>query len=107
MSALAQRSAVVLALLFGLLFAVGVAVLWYLQQPLWLAVVFSLAIVGAQYVVGPWIIEHIYRIRGVSPENLHPEFAVWYREACKRRNVPVPRFGIIDDGNPNAFTYGH
>jgi Zn-dependent protease with chaperone function len=26
---------------------------------------------------------------------------------CRARNIPFPRVGIIDDGNPNAFTYGH
>jgi Zn-dependent protease with chaperone function len=26
---------------------------------------------------------------------------------CRARKIPFPRVGIIDDGNPNAFTYGH
>ena len=26
---------------------------------------------------------------------------------CQERNIPRPRFGVIDDGNPNAFTFGH
>jgi heat shock protein HtpX len=24
-----------------------------------------------------------------------------------KRNIPQPRFGVIQDGNPNAFTFGH
>jgi heat shock protein HtpX len=107
MSALARRSAAVLALLFGLLFAVGIGFMWYLRQPLWLAALFALVIVGAQYAAGPWIIGLIYKIRWVEPEAIHPDFARWYREACAVRKIPVPRFGIIDDGKPNAFTYGH
>ena len=106
-STLARRSAVVLALLFGLVFAVGTGVMWYLKQPAWLAVLFAVAVVGLQFAIGPWIIERIYAIRWVEPEAVHPEFAAWYRESCRQRNIPVPRFGIIDDGNPNAFTYGH
>ena len=27
-------------------------------------------------------------------------------EECKKHNVKYPKFGIIDDGAPNAFTYG-
>ncbi len=107
MSALARRSAVVMALLFGLLFAVGTAVMRKLQAPAWLAVLFALAVVGLQYALGPWILERIYTIRWVEPEQVHPDFARWYRESCAARQIPVPRFGIIDDGNPNAFTYGH
>ena len=107
MSALARRSAVVLALLFGLVFAVGIGVMWYLEQPAWLAVLFALAVVGLQFAIGPWIIERIYAIRWVEPESIHPDFAAWYRETCAKRGIPVPRLGVIDDGNPNAFTYGH
>src|SRR5262249_28791362 len=107
MSALARRSAAVLALLFGLLFAVGIGFMWYLRQPLWLAALFALVIVGAQYAAGPWIIGLIYKIRWVEPEAIHPDFARWYREACALRKIPVPPFGILDDGKPNAFPYGH
>lgn len=107
MSTLARRSAVVLALLFGLVFAVGVGVMFTLRQPTWLAVLFALAVVGIQFAVGPWIIERIYSIRWVEPEAIHADFAAWYRQACAERRIPAPRFGIIEDGNPNAFTYGH
>jgi len=104
---LARRSALVLALLFGLVFAVGVAIMWRLEMPVWAAVLFAVAVVAAQYAAGPWVIERIYKIRWVQPESVHPDFARWYVESCDARKIPVPRFGIIDDGNPNAFTYGH
>ncbi|TET55269.1 MAG: hypothetical protein E3J64_00550, partial [Anaerolineales bacterium] len=26
---------------------------------------------------------------------------------CEEKNLPFPRFGLIHDGNPNAFTFGH
>jgi heat shock protein HtpX len=107
MSVLARRSALVLALLFGLVFAVGTGVLWYLQQPAWLAILFALAVVAGQFALGPWIIERIFTIRWVQPESLGPEFDRWYRQSCADRKIPVPRLGVIDDGNPNAFTYGH
>jgi len=41
MSVLVRRSLLVLALLFGLLFAVGSAVLWRLQVNVWYAVLFA------------------------------------------------------------------
>jgi Zn-dependent protease with chaperone function len=107
MSVLARRSAIVLALLFGLVFAVGTGVLWYLQQPAWLAILFALGVVAAQFALGPWIIERLFTIRWVQPESLGAEFDQWYRQSCADRKIPVPRLGVIDDGNPNAFTYGH
>jgi heat shock protein HtpX len=107
MSPLARRSALVLALLFGLVFAVGTAVLWFLQQPLWIAVVFAVGMVTLQFALGPAIIGMIFRIRWTAPSAVSPEFAAWYDDACRKRRIPAARFGIIDDGNPNAFTYGH
>ena len=56
------RSVLVLALLFGLLFAVGMGVLAYFDMPLWISVVFALAVLLLQYLLGPWILELIYKI---------------------------------------------
>ncbi|HEY3269186.1 MAG TPA: zinc metalloprotease HtpX [Armatimonadota bacterium] len=107
MSTLARRSAIVLALLFGLVFAVGTGVMYYLEVPLSWAIVFAIAVVLLQFAIGPWIIELIFKIQWVDPAQVHPDFAVWLRETCATRRIPVPRFGVIQDGNPNAFTYGH
>jgi heat shock protein HtpX len=94
-------------MLFGLVFAVGTAALWFLRQPLWIAVVFAIAIVLVQFAVGPAIIGMIFRIRWTTAHEVSPEFAAWFANACASRRIPIPRLGIIDDGNPNAFTYGH
>ncbi len=48
LESLAVRSAVVLALLFGLMFAVGIGVLWYLHQPMWMALIFGFVVVFGQ-----------------------------------------------------------
>lgn len=107
MSVLAARSMLVLALLFGLLFGVGTAVLWYMNMPVWIAIVFSVVVVGLQYLIGPYIIDWIYRIGWIQPSAVGPDFARFVEDACRRDGIPVPRFGVIEDGNPNAFTYGH
>ncbi|MFQ6100023.1 MAG: zinc metalloprotease HtpX [Anaerolineae bacterium] len=101
------RSTLVLALLFGLLFAVGMMVVAYLDLPIWVAIAFALGTLALQYILGPTVIEWIYKIRWVEPERVSPELARFTKETCARRNFPVPRFGVIDDGNPNAFTFGH
>lgn len=101
------RSLLVLALLFGMVFAVGVAVLYHYEFPVSWAIGFTVAIVLLQFALGPYIIDWIYKINWYPPAALSPEFETFITELCKKRRIPVPRFGIIEDGNPNAFTYGH
>lgn len=107
MSQLFARSVLVLALLFGLLFAVGTGVLYHLQLPISYAIIFAVTVVGLQYLLGPWIIGLLFDIRWTDPAEISPQFASYLGDLCKKRGIPVPRFGIIEDGNPNAFTYGH
>lgn len=107
MGTLASRSAIVLALLFGLVFAVGTGVAYYYNISLPYAIAFAVVVVLLQFLIGPWIIDHLFKIRWVSPDELGPEFGAWYRATCVSRRIRQPRLGIIDDGNPNAFTYGH
>jgi heat shock protein HtpX len=101
------RSTLVLALLFGLLFAVGMMIVAYFDLPIWTAIAFALATLALQYLIGPTIIQWIYKIRWVEPDQVSPELARFIEETCASRNLPHPRFGVIDDGNPNAFTFGH
>ena len=106
MSSLARRSALVLGLLFGLVFAVGIGLIWYFDQPVYYAVAFAIAITLLQYGLSPLLIDWIFTIRWAAPQEISPEFAAWYAQTCNELGVVVPRFGIIADGNPNAFTYG-
>jgi heat shock protein HtpX len=101
------RSILVLALLFGLLFAVGMAITTYFDMPLWVAFAFALGILFLQYLLGPWILQLIYKIQWPDPESVDPALAAFIRRACAEKNIPIPRLGLIHDGNPNAFTFGH
>jgi Zn-dependent protease with chaperone function len=101
------RSVLVLALLFGLVFAIGMAVIYVAGLPPWVTVLFALAVVGLQYLAGPFILQLIYKIKWADPADVDPALAALLAEACAKRKIPVPRFGIIEDGNPNAFTFGH
>ncbi len=101
------RSVLVLALLFGLLFAVGMVVLTAIDAPLWLAIVFGLGILFLQYLLGPWILQLIYKIEWRDPRSVDPALADFISRVCGDRHIPIPRFGVIDDGNPTAFTFGH
>ncbi len=101
------RSIMVLALLFGLLFAIGMVVIFYFELPIVLAAVFAIGIVTLQYLLGPWILELIYKIQWQDMQSVDPTLASFVRTTCSNKGIPFPKFGIIDDGNPNAFTFGH
>jgi len=80
--------------------------LWHYEAPVWFAVVFAL-VVGLQYLMGPYIIQWIFKIQWAPPETVSTGFAQWMQEVCGRFNIPEPGFGVIPDGRPNAFTFGH
>jgi heat shock protein HtpX len=101
------RSMLVLALLFGLVFAVGMGVVVYFDLPPAVALIFALGVLLLQYLLGPFILERIYRIEWRDPRSLDPQMADFLNRVCAERNIPLPRFGVIRDGNPNAFTFGH
>ena len=101
------RSLMVLALLFGLVLAVGTAVLYHYNFPVIYAVIFATVLVTFQFIVGPYLIDWIYKVRWTTTEEISPQFTQFFTDLCRTRNIPIPRFGIIEDGNPNAFTYGH
>jgi len=101
------RSMLVLGLLFALLFGVGVAAIYALDLPLYMAVLFAVALVLLQYAIGPFIIQWIFRIEWMPPQQADPQLAAFIGHCCRQALIPEPRFGVIHDGNPNAFTFGH
>ncbi len=104
---LAVRSVLTLVVLFGILFAVLTAALYTTGAPMWVALVIVLAFAGVQYLISPFIIEWIYKIQWQPPEHADPGIATLIRQVCHERGLHEPKFGVIEDGNPNAFTFGH
>ncbi len=107
MTKLAFHSFLTLALLFGLLFVVMTVVLVLLEAPLVLAIGAALILGMVQFGISPFVIEWIHKIDWVSPEDVDQDIASLIRSVCQERGFKEPRFGVIRDGNPNAFTFGH
>lgn len=101
------RSLLVLALLFGLLFAVLMGLGAYLGWNIYVILLIAIGVVGLQYFLSPYIIQWIYRINWVGPEGLDPHQVAFIEQTCQERRIPIPRIGMVEDGNPNAFTFGH
>lgn len=104
---LALHSALTLGLLFGLLFVVLVVVMYFTGAPLWMALAGALGLSFLQFLISPYVIEWIHAIRWTKPEKIDPEIKSLIQSVCRKRHLREPRFGIINDGNPNAFTFGH
>ena len=93
------------------LLAAGGTVLVVLGVPVWVPVVLSLAVVGLQWALAPYVIHWLIPARQVTwrdgrYETEHPLGEIVARRCAEAGLQPV-RLGIVDDGTPNAFTFGH
>ena len=104
---LALRSIIVLGLLFGLVFAVAGAASYHFGLGWTFPVVVTLAFLALQYGIGPMVIAWVHKIDWRPLDSADPELAQFVRAVCAQRGLREPRFGLIHDGNPNAFTFGH
>ena len=99
------RSLLLLAVLYSLVFAIGDAALIHGQAPYWSGIVFVAVMIGAQYLISPWIIRLVYSIDWDEDEipAVHRAFV---ERICREQNMPIPKLGIIESSTPNAFTFG-
>lgn len=116
---LVLASTVTLALLFGMVLVLSLALLFIqgnVQNPtvgLAIAVVITLVFNGLVFLVAPFVMDLVqgllYGTQWVSLyqiEQLSPETARTLRNVCQQKKLQMPRLGLIADDNPTAFTYG-
>src|SRR6266550_1137220 len=97
--------------LLALLLAIGVAAVIWAGAPLWFPAVFAIVLIGVQFVVNPLIIQWLVPATVIDHDGEryltdHPLGAL-VAKRCRDAGVPLVKLGIVDDGNPNAFTFGH
>jgi heat shock protein HtpX len=101
---LALTMSLTIVLIFGFLFAL-LAIIGYLFD-LSGTVIIALAVGIAllQWLIGPAIIKMTTNMRPIGSEY------EWLRDVteriCKKNDVHVPEIYIVNDGSPNAFTFG-
>lgn len=63
-----------------------------------------------QFLLGPYILDLVlrwfYSMRRVDPRKADPRLADALDRLCEANDLKFPKLGIIDDGAPQAFTYG-
>ena len=108
---LGLRSVMVLGALYGMTFLAMILAVTYVRLGLDVAIVLATVLITAQYLFSPLVLDLFLRwmqsMDWVSREELPPHLVTFMDKVCRARKIPFPRVGIIDDGNPNAFTYGH
>lgn len=108
---LAIRSAAVIVFLYGLLTLILITLTIYTALTPLFALIVGIAVVGIQFLLGPFIMDlslkWFYSLSWVDYDGLPVFLKSFITENCKIYHMKNPRMGIIDDGAPNAFTYGH
>ncbi len=108
---LAVRSLATLAVLYGFLALLLIAAVELGFISSLGALIFGVITAAAQYLVAPWILDitlrFAYRCRWVSKEELPEHLRIFVERVCAAQHLSFPHFCVIDDGAPQAFTYGH
>jgi len=97
------------ALLYAVIFVIGV---WFLPEGLTgllIMVAFAVGMILLQYGISPLIVNWLYDIDWISYEDFareYPHLADSLDKVVAFNGIKVPRLGIIHDLNPNAFTFG-
>jgi len=64
-----------------------------------------------QFLIGPFLMDliqkYLYGINWLTLDELPEHLRIFVMKICGDNNIKTPRFGLIPDGAPNAFTYGH
>jgi len=94
--------------LYGLLILFLIGIFTALQIELqWLLIV-SIIFLAVQFLIAPYITDFIMRVLYKARfDATMPDYVTEFvKQVCKEHNMKYPKMGYIDDGNPNAFTYG-
>ncbi len=90
-----------------MLFLVGfMAIGWLLGVDFYFIVILSLGFIFLQWLIGPRIIKWIYKIEWVEMDYFDGDTQQYIRDIVKDNRIKMPRFGIINEDNPNAFCFG-
>lgn len=97
--------------LIGLLLGVGTAAVVLADLPLWFPAAFAIGLLGIQYAVNPAFIQWLVPADVVANDGSRyltdDPIGQLVARRCRDAGVPLVTLGIVDDGTPNAFTFGH
>lgn len=100
------RMYILMALMFGIVYAIISSVSYLLGVSNFMFyLILSLVMMFIQYMIGPKIVEWSMGV-GYIKENEYPNLHKMVEELAKNANIPKPRIGIAKIRIPNAFAFG-
>ena len=101
-------SLITLTCLYGMLSIVVILFCYFLKVPIIYGIGISIIILILQFIFSPLLtdlsMKFLYK---VSYNYNFPDYVNnFIDELCRKHNMKRPKIGFIDDGAPNAFTYG-
>lgn len=101
-------SLITLGGLYGVLAAVIILAFAIAELPISTGILLSLVIIVIQFFIAPnlndFVFKHFYKTK--FDYELPEYLKEFIKESCEKHNMKYPKIGFIDDGSPNAFTYG-
>lgn len=105
------RSAAILVFLYGLMTLVLITAVEFWGLAPSLALIIGVVIVIFHFLLGPIIMDFtlrlFYRIEWRRKEELPSHLSNFIERVCGEKKMKFPRIGVLIDGAPQAFTYGH
>ena len=105
------RSAMVLVFLYGLLAFILITLTLYTGLTPLSALIIGTTVAALQFLLSPYLMDislsWLYKMSWVEYRYLPAFLRNFIESTCEQNNMRNPRVGIIYDGAPNAFTYGH
>ena len=102
-------SMITMACLYGILVIVAIAVCFACGFPIIYALVGGILVLLIQFALSPILTDLTMRWLYQTDFNcdMPAYLKEFIQEICNEHNMKYPRIGYIQDGAPNAFTYGH
>ncbi|TAN61822.1 hypothetical protein EPN16_02755 [bacterium] len=108
---LALRSGMVLLGMYALLTLFLIVLVELTKIPASFALIIGIAVAAIHFLLGPFLMDlslrFLYKMRWAGPGDLPANLSNFINKVCDDKKIKFPRMGIISDGSPNAFTYGH
>jgi Zn-dependent protease with chaperone function len=103
-----RRSLPSMSGLLALLVIVGFVAVHFLGLPLWFPAAFAIVVVLVQYLVNPLVIQWLVPAQILVDKRHSADHPVveLVRRRCAEAGVPMVKLGLVNDGTPNAFTFG-
>ncbi len=101
-------SAITFAVLYGLLGVILIVACVLFELPVMYGVTTAIVVILIQYLVSPWLTDLTMRwfYKADFKHQLPSYLDDFIKKTCEENNMKYPKIGFIDDGAPNAFTYG-